>query len=112
MRDFGTRCLRAWLAERQQHRELAADTDTAGYFDAPIVLFHDAARKREAQSGTVAFGGEEWTEDVRHVFGGNALPGVADGDGGVAVATVDLYCDRARLFDRLHSVEQKVEQHL
>ena len=98
--------------EGQKHGELAPLPDGAGDFNAAVMVFHDAAGKRETKASAGALGGVERPENVRQILRGDATAGVSDSHTGVALSGADLDTDCARSFHGLHCVEEQIQKHL
>jgi len=77
--------LRTGRLKWQQHCELASLRDDAIDFDATMVLFDDAPRKRKAQARAIAFRGVERPEDVGEVLRRDSATGVTDRHAGEAI---------------------------
>ena len=83
----------------------------------PAVRLDDRAGDRQAHAHAVRLGGEERVEDPRERAGGDAGAGVAHGDlDGLRAVEPRGHADapivRARAVERVHAVENEVEQHL
>ena len=80
----------------QQYREFAAASYDAAYFDAAMMIFHDAVSQRESEAGAIALGRVERPEDVGQVLRRDAASGVADHHAGITILRIDLDADLAR----------------
>src|SRR5215471_10033815 len=86
------------------YRESRAFSQRAGYVDSTLVVFHDTPCQPETQTGAVAFGGEERTEDVRQVIGRDASAVVSNLDHRGVASPFQRDRDASGLVDCLQSV--------
>ena len=100
-------------------RNVAPAADLVLCPEPPAVRLDDRARDRQAHAHAVRLGGEKRIEDVRERVGGDAGAGVAHGDlddlRAVALdprGHADASILQARAVERVHAVENEVEQHL
>jgi hypothetical protein len=84
-----------WLLDGKCDEELGAVAQVAFYFDAPPVVFDDAARQRETEASAIAFGRVERAEDEGQVFRRGAAALIRDRDQRLVFFCRDDYLDRA-----------------
>ena len=105
-----------------------AHAEVALHIHESVVLVNDAVRDGEAEAGAGAFCGEEGIEDVGHVFGADAVAGVANAQANVGFGDdlapevelsgflfdhggADLQ-EGAAFFERINGVQEQIEEGL
>ena len=91
---------------RKGQCKLASLAEFAGSHQPSSVVFYDAARQRESQSGSVPFGGKKWPEDIRQHLWRNSLAGVDHGRGDEFFIGRELHANTAAFAAGLHRIQQ------